>query len=119
MGRSSPQDLPRGPTLAAMSFFADVAPSGDAAGLGIFLIVWLVVAVVAFGVWIWALVDCIRYPDQAFEAIGQPKIVWILVVIFAGVIGAIIFLVMPRPKLKAWKESGGMGGNAGPPAQQG
>ena len=59
--------------------------------------------------------SCLRYPDQAWEAVGQQKIVWILVIVLVGCLGPLLYFFIPRPKLKAWKESGGGGYGGGYP----
>jgi len=43
--------------------------------------------------WIWMIVDCAtREPSE-----GNDKLVWILIIIFANVIGALIYLLVRRP----------------------
>ena len=64
-------------------------------------LIWLVLlpvfflfglAVLAF--WIWMLIDAITRIPSA----GNTKLIWILVVIFAGIIGALIYYFVQRPK---------------------
>ena len=44
--------------------------------------------------WIWMLVDClVNEPSE-----GNDKIVWVLVLIFTSWIGALIYLLVRRPK---------------------
>jgi hypothetical protein len=54
---------------------------------GIFGIVFLVV-------WIWALVDAVS--NEPSE--GNDKLIWILIIVLAGIIGAIIYLAVRRPE---------------------
>jgi hypothetical protein len=54
----------------------------------------LVVALVAL--WIWALVDAIRVPDDADYRAGT-KLVWVLVIVLTGFIGAAVYLAVGRP----------------------
>jgi hypothetical protein len=49
----------------------------------------------AFGVWVWALVDAIKTPDGSFRAGNQ--LIWVLVILFGNLLGAIIYLVVGRP----------------------
>ena len=50
----------------------------------------------SFGIWVWMLIDCItKEPSE-----GNDKIVWILVVVLTGIIGALIYLFYGRPKRK-------------------
>jgi hypothetical protein len=64
---------------------------------------WLVVGtfgllwIGAIALWIFALVDCIRVEDDAMYRSGT-KLIWILVIIFTQVIGAIIYLAVGRPE---------------------
>jgi hypothetical protein len=60
-----------------------------------FLTIWLFfIANVVLVVW--ALVDAIRVPDESMYRAGN-KLIWVLVILFAGFIGAIIYLTMGRP----------------------
>lgn len=44
--------------------------------------------------WIWMLVDCaVHEPSE-----GNDKIVWILIIVFLGVLGAFVYLVARRPQ---------------------
>lgn len=62
----------------------------------------------AIAVWIWALVDAIRVPDDSMYNEGN-KLIWVLVILFTGTIGAIIYLMIGRPP-KAWRNYGRGGG---------
>lgn len=56
-----------------------------------FLFVGLTLAV-----WIWALVDLVK--NEPAE--GNDKIVWVLVVVLTGLVGALIYLLVRRPERK-------------------
>ena len=45
---------------------------------------------------IWSLVDVIRMPNDASFKTGT-QIVWVIVILLAGLIGAIVYLVIGRP----------------------
>ena len=45
---------------------------------------------------IWALVDAIRVPDDSMYRAGN-KLIWILVILLAGFIGAIVYFFVGRP----------------------
>jgi hypothetical protein len=64
------------------------------AAIGGVLILLLVLALVAL--WIWALVDAIRVPDDADYRAGT-KLVWVLVIVLTGFIGAAVYLAVGRP----------------------
>jgi hypothetical protein len=52
----------------------------------------VVLGLLAF--WIWMLVDCLtKEPDT-----GNTKIIWVLVIIFAHWLGALIYLIARRPQ---------------------
>jgi uncharacterized membrane protein len=59
-------------------------------------IIVVVFALAAFIVWIWALVDVVKVPDDSMFRTGS-KLVWVLVIVFTGLVGAIIYLVVGRP----------------------
>lgn len=45
---------------------------------------------------IWALVDAIRVPNESMYRAGN-KLIWVLVILFAGFIGAIVYFAIGRP----------------------
>lgn len=48
----------------------------------------------AIAFWIWMLVDCItKEPDQ-----GNDKLIWVLVIVLLGLIGALVYLIARRPQ---------------------
>ena len=59
----------------------------------VFGIVWLV----GLAVWIWALVDCIQVADDSMFQSGN-KLIWVLVIVFLTLLGAILYLLIGRPK---------------------
>jgi hypothetical protein len=63
---------------------------------GVFLLCFLVFVVGGLVVLIYALVDAIRMPNDADFKAGT-QLVWILVILLAQVIGAIICLIVGRP----------------------
>lgn len=46
--------------------------------------------------WIWMIVDCAKHEKSE----GNEKIVWILVIVLAGWIGALVYLFARRPTRK-------------------
>jgi len=44
------------------------------------------------GIWIWMLVECLT------KEVGQERLIWVLVILLAGFIGALIYLIVRRPK---------------------
>lgn len=45
---------------------------------------------------IWALIDAIKVPDDSMYQAGT-KLIWVLVILFGGFVGAIIYFVVGRP----------------------
>jgi len=64
------------------------------AAIGSALILLLILALVA--VWVWALVDAIRVPDDAHYRAGT-KLLWVLVIALTGLIGVGLYLAVGRP----------------------
>jgi hypothetical protein len=61
---------------------------------GSFILFFFLLVVTALIFWIWMLVDCAtKEPSQ-----GNDKIVWIVVIIFAQLIGALIYYFVRRPQ---------------------
>lgn len=64
-----------------------------------FLIV-MCIAVAAMAFWIWMLIDCAtRESDQ-----GNTKLAWVIIIVFANLIGALIYYFVRRPQ--RWAELG-------------
>jgi uncharacterized membrane protein YedE/YeeE len=56
------------------------------------LAILLPLVIACFGFWIWMLVDCAtNEPDT-----GNNKVVWIIIIVFAHIIGAILYYVVRR-----------------------
>ena len=64
-------------------------------GPEIFLFVLLFFAA-GLGLWIYALIDAIRVPDDYSYRSGS-KLIWVLVIVLAGFVGAIIYLLVGKP----------------------
>ena len=67
----------------------------------ILLIPMLFILIAAPIFWIVMLVDALRQPDENYAAVGQTKIVWVLVTILLGAIGGVIYYFVVRKKLHA------------------
>ena len=62
-------------------------------GLSMYLLMFgLGIASVVF--WIWMLIDCAKYEPSA----GNDKLIWILVIIFLHVLGALLYYFIRRPE---------------------
>ena len=88
----------------ASTMLAQVTP--DAVGVGIGIGVVLLLALIAlmavgfFAFWVWMLVDCAQAPEPDHDS--NHRLVWILILVFTGWIGAILyFFLVRRPRLAA------------------
>ncbi|MCZ7399248.1 MAG: PLDc N-terminal domain-containing protein [Candidatus Methanoperedens sp.] len=61
--------------------------------IGTFLILlFVILAVALFVLWFSMLIDCLKRPDDKFVYGGNnARLIWILVIIFTGLIGALIY----------------------------
>lgn len=58
----------------------------------IFLILFIPVFVFVIAFWLWMLIDCLKRPDDMFKKGGNnSRLIWTLVIIFIGIIGALIY----------------------------
>lgn len=60
------------------------------------IVLIFILGIAAFVLWVWALVDVVKVPDDSMFKAGN-KLVWVLVIVLTGVIGAIVYLVVGRP----------------------
>ena len=50
---------------------------------------------------IWGIVDAVSRPEGAWTAIGQSKVVWIVLMVVLWTLGAALYFIIARPKLVA------------------
>lgn len=62
----------------------------------VFMLIFLAVAIFCFIFWILMLVDCVK---RKFKG-DTEKVVWVLVIIFTGIIGALIYYFVVKVKDK-------------------
>ena len=55
-----------------------------------------IIGLISLAIWIYALVDAVSVPDNSMYRTGD-KLIWVLVILLAYVIGAIIYLAVGRP----------------------
>jgi hypothetical protein len=51
-------------------------------------------ALVGFVFWLWMLVDCATMESNE----GNTKVVWILIILFANFVGAVVYWLVRRPQ---------------------
>jgi predicted membrane channel-forming protein YqfA (hemolysin III family) len=49
---------------------------------------------------VWGIVDAAVRPDSEWQRAEQSKIVWVLVQVFLWTIGAVVYFIAIRPKLR-------------------
>ncbi|MET8518599.1 hypothetical protein [Nocardioides sp. NPDC004968] len=62
----------------------------------VLLLVWLALTVW----WLVMLVQALRTPDSVWAAADQSKILYVLLMIFLGWLGALLYVVIARPGLR-------------------
>jgi hypothetical protein len=73
---------------------------------GLLILLFLTVGIAAFAFWIWAIVDVVKVADDSKFRAGD-KLIWVLVIVFTHVIGAIIYVVVGRPEPRSQAAGGG------------
>ena len=84
--------------------------AGEAAMLTFILVTSVVaglLALAAIGFWLWMLVDCAM--NESDE--GNTRLIWVLIILFVHVIGAILYFFFQRRK----RLSGGAAPGSAPP----
>ncbi len=78
----------------------------DAVGLGVGIAIVLliggliVLGIALFALWLWMLVDCAQAPEPPGDS--NHRLVWILILVFTGWIGALLyFFLVRRPRIAA------------------
>ncbi|MEO6414211.1 MAG: PLDc N-terminal domain-containing protein [Pedococcus sp.] len=61
---------------------------------------WHVIVLVGFVLWLWALVDALRNPDQRWKAAGHNKVLYVVLIVILGWVGALLYALIPRPALR-------------------
>lgn len=56
-------------------------------GLSLFFVLLIPVVLCCFGFWLWMLIDCATNEPET----GNHKVVWILIIVFAQIVGALIY----------------------------
>lgn len=74
---------------------------GAGFGFGLFFVLFFGVWVLAVVYWIVAIVEVARIPDYQFRAAGTDKVVWVLIVVLAQIIGALIWRFVKRSEVLA------------------
>ncbi|MFH1394284.1 MAG: PLD nuclease N-terminal domain-containing protein [Candidatus Micrarchaeota archaeon] len=68
--------------------------SGYFSIIGLIYCLALIIGLGSFVVWLWALVDCL---GRKFKG-ENDKLLWVLVILFAGIIGSVIYYFLVKKK---------------------
>ena len=61
---------------------------------GAFALMFGLVVILGFLFWVWMLIDCAtKESDQ-----GNTKIVWVIIIVFTNLVGALIYFFVQRPQ---------------------
>ena len=66
---------------------------GAVAGFGVLGCFIALIAIACLAFWVWMLIDCV----QRDFGEGSEKVIWVLVIVFLGILGAIIYYFIGRP----------------------
>lgn len=64
-----------------------------------FAIVLLLLVGVVFVWWLLMLVEALRIPTTTWEAHGQNQLIYVIAMIFLGVVGTLLYVLIPRKVL--------------------
>jgi hypothetical protein len=67
---------------------------------GLLEFLWIPVGGLWFVVWLWAMFDAGRYPDEVWRDTGESKTLWFLLILVVPFLGTLLYLVTVRPKLR-------------------
>ncbi|MEX1365516.1 MAG: DUF2510 domain-containing protein [Nannocystaceae bacterium] len=62
----------------------------------------------SIGAWVWSLVDILKRSEHEWKALGQDRTLWLLVILFVGVLGSVGYLLAIRPKFERLRAMGGI-----------
>ncbi len=69
----------------------------------LFYCLFFIAAIIFFVIWLWMLIDCLK--RENFEG-PNDKLLWALVIIFAGILGAAIYYFVVKTKMDATAKQG-------------
>ena len=81
-----------------------MATGGTAVGAGLFFLFFFVFAAVwvaAIAFWVVKIVEVVKIPDHQYRVAGTDKTTWVLVVVLAQAIGALIWQLAKRSEVLA------------------
>jgi len=73
----------------------------EAVGVGVLFAALFAASIGGLVLWVVALIDVVKAPEHVYRIAGKEKTTWVLVVVLAGWIGALIWWFGPRQEVKA------------------
>ena len=67
--------------------------------IGLSLVLLVLLPLAAF--YVWTLIDALRTPAAVWERAGQNQLLWVGVIVFVSLLGAILYVFVARPQLLA------------------
>lgn len=71
----------------------------------IILLFVLLMSVVPLALLVVALLDAVKYEDATWQASGQNKVLWVVLIVLLGCLGPILYLTVTKPRLRAVQPS--------------
>lgn len=68
--------------------------------LSLVLLLVLAISVGMFAWWLVMLIEALRVPAVRWNAAGQSQLLYVLLMVFLGVIGTLVYVLVPRPQLR-------------------
>lgn len=88
---------------------AQVGPEAIGVGIGLgFMLLFgllILIAIGLFAFWVWMLVDCAQAPEPQGES--NHRLAWILILVFTGWIGALLYFALVRQPRRAKQRARG------------
>jgi len=69
--------------------------------LSVLALLVLVAGAALFVWWLLVLIEALRVPAAQWERAGQSQLLYVLLMVFLGIIGTIAYAVVARPQLRA------------------
>ena len=67
---------------------------------GLLVLVLLVFGVALFAWWLVMLIDALRTPSSTWQSADQSQLLYVLLMVFLGVIGTLVYVVVARPQFR-------------------
>ena len=65
------------------------------------MIVLALFIIIFWGIPLWGIIDAAVTPDDQWARAGQNKILWVVLQLVIGIIGAAVYFISIRPKVRA------------------